>query len=126
MRFAEIQEHEQINEFFPALIPAVGILFKAGMYAWSAYEAYQLYKAVRGQFRAYQDGWIELDELIAKAGKTAVMAMAEFVAILLGVKLVTKGGKIAIQGMQKRGVDLSFNNFKKIWNDYKAKQETPA
>ena len=119
MRVSEITEHKQLNEFFPALIPAVGILFKAGMAAWTIYEVYQLYKAVLNQFRAYRDGWIELDELISKAGEKAVLAMVEFVAILLGVKVIVKGGKLAIKGIQKTGVDLSLLQLKKLWDDYK-------
>lgn len=120
MRFVEIH-NEQLDEAFPLLIPAIGFLFKAGFSAWTAYEVYKLYKEVKSLFRAYKSGYIELDEVAAKFGKAAAIAMAEFVAVILGVKLIKEGGKLIIKGVQKTNIDLSFSQFKTAWNQYKAK-----
>jgi hypothetical protein len=121
MRFAEIQETQQLNEFFPALIPALGILVKGGLAAWTAYEIYQIYKELRSVYAAYKDGWIEINELIQKFGEKAVVAVAEFIAILAGVKVVVAGGKIAFKGAKKAFPNLTFKQFKSAWNQYKAK-----
>jgi len=120
MRFAEIQENQQLNEFFPALIPALAILVKGGLAAWTAYEIYQIYKELRSVYKAYKDGWIEIDELMQRFGEKAVRAVAEFIAILVGMKVVISGSKIAFKGVKKAFPNLSFRKFKKAWNDYKA------
>lgn len=126
MRFAEIQENQQLNEFFPALIPALGMLVKGGLAAWTAYEIYQIYKELRSVYKAYKDGWIEIDELMQRFGEKAVRAVAEFIAILVGMKVVISGSKIAFKGVKKAFPNLSFTQFKKAWNEYKTKNSVPA
>ena len=125
MRFAEIH-NKKLDEAFPLLVPAIGFLFKAGMAAWTIYEVYKLYKEVTSLFRAYKSGYIELDEVASKFGKAAAIAMAEFVAVILGVKLIKEGGKLIIKGVQKTNVDLSFNQFKRAWLEYKQKTAQAA
>ena len=126
MRFAEIYKTQQLNEFFPALIPALGVLVKGGLAAWTAYEIYQIYKELKNVYAAYKDGWIEIDELMQKFGKKAVVAVAEFIAILVGVKVVVSGSKIAFKGAKKAFPNLSFTQFKKVWNEYKTKNSIPV
>ena len=73
-------------------------------------DSMQIYKELKNVYAAYKDGWIEIDELMQKFGKKAVVAVAEFIAILVGVKVVVSGSKIAFKGAKKAFPNLSFTS----------------